>query len=272
MINIIRPLNFIITIAAVIVAAYICTEGGFQTGSVLLAALSAGFSAAGGNVINDIFDEPIDKINKPERPLPSGKIKTNTALLLYLLFVAFSILLSLQVSFTAFLTVLFANLLLFLYSFQLKKIPFAGNIIVSFLTGMVFIFGGIVVENITGAIVPALFAFLINLIREIIKDMEDIKGDSDQGILTLPSRLGFSGTRLLVALLGFILILSTFYPFLTELYRIEYFVIVMVLVNPLIVYCIKSMFENSEQKNLNKLSNLLKFNMVFGLIAIYMGQ
>ena len=56
-----------------------------------------------------------------------------------------------------------------------------GNITVAFLTGLVFIFGGVVVENPSAAIVPAVFAFLINLIREIVKDIEDVEGDNKAG-------------------------------------------------------------------------------------------
>ena len=60
-------------------------------------------------------------------------------------------------------------------------------------------------------------------------------------------------------------------PFITQLYKIEYFIVVMVIVNPILVYCLKILFEDHSVKNLKKISNLLKSSMVFGLIAIYFG-
>ena len=62
------------------------------------------------------------------------------------------------------------------------------------------------------------------------------------------------------------------FPFIKELYAIEYFLIVMVIVNPLLVYIVKSLFDDDSTKNLNKLSNLLKLDMVIGLTAIFLGK
>ena len=72
-----------------------------------------------------------------------------------------------MISIPAFILVVSTIILLFLYSLALKSIPFLGNLVVSLCTGLAFIFGGIVVENYTIAIIPAFFAFLINLIRDL---------------------------------------------------------------------------------------------------------
>ena len=69
-----------------------------------------------------------------------------------------------------------------------------------------------------------------------------------------------------------LLLILTFVPFLTGFYSIEYFIIVMVTVNPLLIYVIKSLIEVKEKVNLNKLSFILKLNMIFGLTAIYFGR
>jgi 4-hydroxybenzoate polyprenyltransferase len=153
----------------------------------------------------------------------------------------------------------------------LKRISLVGNLIVAFLTGLVFIFGGVVVENPAVAIVPAVFAFLINLIREIVKDMEDVEGDTKAGVNTYPVKFGFQNSKIIVLIITISLILYTLYPFITQLYKIEYFVVVMVIVNPLLVFCLKKLFEDNSLKSLNYISNLLKLNMVFGLVAIYLG-
>ena len=169
------------------------------------------------------------------------------------------------------LIVIISVVLLFFYSKYLKRIPLVGNITVSFLTGLVFVFGGFVVENPASAFIPAVFAFIINLTRELIKDIEDISGDNNAGVVTFPIKFGLQKSKGLILLITITLILFTFYPFLTQLYKIEYFVIVMVIVNPILIYCMKILFEDQSSKNLNKISNLLKLSMLFGLIAIYLG-
>jgi geranylgeranylglycerol-phosphate geranylgeranyltransferase len=266
-----RPVNFLITFVSVIVAAVICLPGNTLGLNVFLAGLSAALTSAAGNIINDIYDIEIDKINRPLRPLPSGKITITEAYILCFVLVVLSISISLIVSYPALLIVLFSLLLLFLYSKFLKRVPLVGNTTVAFLTGLVFIFGGVVVENSSAAIIPALFAFLINLIREIVKDLQDVEGDEKVGVKTFPVQFGFQKSRFLILFFTFSLILFTLYPFIFNLYQIDFFIIVMVLVNPILVYCLKILFEDHSLKNLNKISNLLKLSMVFGLIAIYLG-
>ncbi|MCU0406568.1 MAG: geranylgeranylglycerol-phosphate geranylgeranyltransferase [Ignavibacteriaceae bacterium] len=270
-IKIIRPLNFLITVASVIVAAVICSPDKFPDLNVFLAAFAASFALAAGNIINDIYDIDIDKINRPLRPLPSQKITIKEAYSFYFIFIVASIFISALVNEIALAIVLISILILFFYSKYLKRIPLIGNLTVSFLTGLVFIFGGVVVENPTAAIVPAVFAFLINLIREIVKDMEDVEGDTKAGVTTFLAKFGFQKSKFVILFISLTLILYTLYPFITQLYKIEYFVVVMVIVNPILVYCLKLLFEDHSKKNLKRISNLLKLNMIFGLIAIYFG-
>jgi len=270
-VKIIRPLNFIITFVSVIIAAIISSPDKFPGLNVFLAALAASLVMASGNVINDIYDIGIDKINKPLRPLPSKKITIKEAYALYFIFIVTSIFISALVNEKALAIVLISILLLLFYSKYLKRIPLVGNLTVAFLTGLVFIFGGVVVGNPSAAMVPAAFAFLINLIREIVKDMEDVEGDTKSGVVTFPVKFGSQKSKLFISLITISLILYTLFPFITQLYKIEYFVVVMVVVNPILVYCLKILFEDESVKNLKKISNLLKLSMVFGLIAIYLG-
>ena len=235
-IKLIRPINFLITFITVVVAAFICQPSFVFSSSVILAAFAASFTLASGNIINDIYDIEIDKINRSSRPLPSGKISYKEAHGLYFTFLLLSLIISLFINIPAFFIVILATLVLFLYSKYLKRIPLIGNITVAFLTGLVFIYGGIAVENYDAAIIPALFAFLINLMREIVKDMQDIKGDEKASVISFPIKYGFQKSKILSLVVSILLILFTFYPFLIQLYRIEYFIIVMVIVNPLLIY------------------------------------
>jgi len=267
-----RPINFLITFSSIIVASIICIEGDYSITKILLAAFSGGLTASAGNIINDYFDINIDRINRPQRVLPKGKLNLNEALFFYIVLTILSFLISFLISINAFLIVFVSSILLFFYSYRVKRTLLLGNFLVAFLTGLAFIYGGIAVDNIRSAIVPAFFALCINFIREIVKDMEDIEGDKSEGINTFPLIYGTSKAKKVILISTIILILLTSYPFVMSLYKIEYFIFVMVIVNPILVYVIKSIFENDSTKNLNKLSILLKLDMVFGLAAIYFGK
>jgi len=271
-IQISRPLNSLITFLVIIVASIISIDGTYSVLKIILAGLSGALTASAGNVINDYFDINIDKINKPTRILPSGKLSLKEAFAFYIILSIAALLISSFININAFITVFIALTFLFFYSYHVKKIPLLGNIVVSTLTGLAFIYGGIAVNNVSFALIPALFALLINFVREIIKDMEDAEGDKRQGINTYPVSYGFKKAKMIVVFVTTVLIILTLYPFVINMYAIEYFLIVMICVNPLMVYIVKSLFEDDSVKNLNKLSNLLKLNMVIGLIAIFLGK
>ena len=105
-----RPINLIITFLSVIVAAILCIES--QTYSefkIILAAISAAFVGAAGNVYNDIRDIEIDKVNRPNRVLPKGLISVNNAQNIYLTFVALSFFISSFINLSALIVVVSAT-------------------------------------------------------------------------------------------------------------------------------------------------------------------
>jgi geranylgeranylglycerol-phosphate geranylgeranyltransferase len=271
-IKIIRPFNFLITFLTVIIAALVSYKGEVSSTKVLLAALTASLTMSAGNVINDIYDMKGDKINHPERPLPSHIISIKSAYIYYLILLAVSLVLSLFISNLNFAVNVLAVILLYLYSYKFKRIPFTGNLVVSLLTGLTFIYGGIAVNNIYNSVIPALFAFLINLIREIVKDMEDVEGDMHEGIISVSSKYGFETAFNTIITLSVLLILFTFYPYLNGNYNIYYIAIILIFVIPVLIYFLISLLKDKSSKNLNKLSFLLKLDMVFGLIAVYVGR
>lgn len=271
-IKITRPLNVLIVFLTVLVAGFICSENNEIITDTILAGISASFIAAAGYIINDYFDIKIDKINRPTRPLASGSLGKNSAIIFYFIISLFGLALALSINKAAFFIAVFTIVLLLVYSYKFKSITLLGNLSVAVLTGLTFIYGGASVRNITFAIIPALFAFLINFIREIVKDMEDVEGDVRNGIESFPYRFGFAFAKNFILLVTVILILLTCYPFIFKLYKIEYFIIVMSIVNPVLVYFLVSIFKNDSVTNLNKLSFILKLNMIFGLSAIILGK
>ena len=272
LVSLVRIINVIITFISVLAAAIICSGIPSLNIMVLLGAAAASLTAGAGNVINDIWDYETDSINKPNRALPSGRVSKKTALNFYLSLVFISLIIAEILGWVILAIIILTHLLLLIYSIRLKKIPLLGNFVVSFLTGFVFIFGGVIAGSISAAIIPAVFAFLINFAREGIKTMEDIAGDRSAGITTFPQLYGTDLSRKLVSAFLILLLLFTFVPFLKGYYGIEYFLIIMAVVDPLLVYVIKSLLETSPLLNLNKLSFILKLNMIFGLTAIYFGR
>ncbi len=271
LISITRPLNCLITFATIVVASFICADI-LNIKIILIAAFTGTLVNAGGNIINDYYDIEIDKINRPNRPLPSMQIRIKTALTLYIYFTFFALIMANHyLSKVAFGIVAITSVLMFLYSYKLKGVPLVGNIVVAFSTGLAFLFGSVVVGNIYCGIIPALFAFLISLMRELVKDIEDIEGDESANVSTFPIKFGIDKTVKLISIVGVILMLSTTIPFLLKIYNLYYFIFVSLFVNGILVFVIRELKSNSSLKTLRLVSNLLKLGMVFGVIAIFLG-
>ncbi|MFZ1290960.1 MAG: geranylgeranylglycerol-phosphate geranylgeranyltransferase [Melioribacteraceae bacterium] len=270
-IKISRPINILITFLVVIVSAIICSNDFYFSQNIILTALSASLIAAAGNVINDIFDYNIDLINRPSRPIPAKELSINFAIILYVIFTALGLYLAYSISWELFFIAISVSLILLLYSYQLKGIILLGNLTIALCTTLAFIYGGVSVNNWQDAIIPASFAFLVNLIREIVKDVEDLKGDLENNILTFPSKFGLNSTRILLIILITFLIAFTFYPVLKAIYRIEYFILALFSVDLILSYIIKILLQKDFKNKISQISILLKVSMLFGLIAIFIG-
>ena len=139
--EILRPQNGVIGIFAVIVGAMLVGFNNYFF--IALACLSVFIILSAGNVINDYFDYEIDKINKKNRPIPSGRIKRNSALYYSIALFLIGIALAFYLNFNNFILALINSGLLILYSYKLKGQPLIGNVIVSWLVGSTFIFGSL---------------------------------------------------------------------------------------------------------------------------------
>lgn len=266
-----RPLNVAIGMLSIFIGAFI--TGTIQPLlKVILASTSGGLIAAGANVINDYFDIDIDKINKPYRPIAAGFVMPKEGVVYSLILFLLGIILGWLVNWHAFIISVFSAVLLFLYSFRLKRTVLWGNLSVSLMTALAFIYGGVAVGRLSYALIPAIFSFFYHFGREIIKDVEDIEGDSADKIKTLPIALGEKfALRLATAIYGFLIIL-TLMPYIFEIFGIYYLLAVVFVVDLIIGYVLFSMWRNPASKNLSRLSLILKLNMFAGLLAIYVGR
>ncbi|MHC1571127.1 MAG: geranylgeranylglycerol-phosphate geranylgeranyltransferase [Methermicoccaceae archaeon] len=183
---------------------------------VLLGTIAVFLITGAGNAINDVYDIEMDRVNRPSRPLPSGRLDVRDAVLLSLaLFVSglvLSLYISVRVGFLGCLLLALVNsLLLVRYARYLKRTALYGNITVAYLTASTFLYGGAMLGKgaLVGVLVLAMLAFLATLSRELIKDIEDVEGDEKGGATTLPMRIGSRWTAALaVVCIGIAVALS----------------------------------------------------------------
>lgn len=185
-----RPVNNIMAALAVVSAAFIGAGAGIIVfwEQVLLAALVVFFFTGGSNALNDYFDRDIDRINHPERPLPSGKISPERALYIGSISMLIPVLLGLFMSPESLIIIVIAEILMLSYEISLKNKGLVGNIDISVLVGMLFLFGGACVGSIDRTLIFSAMASLATFGREIVKDIEDVEGDI--GRATLPKMIG----------------------------------------------------------------------------------
>ncbi len=267
--RIVRPLNVFIAFLSVFFSAWLAVDFPF-TGGIIRTALSAAMVTAAANVVNDIFDLEIDRVNKPRRPLPAGQLTVQTAWVFYgglnvtaLLLVADrKILLLIAAG---------AVILLYMYSKYLKRTFLWGNVLVSVLGGIAFLFGAVAAGNIRVAFFPALFAMLFHLARELIKDLEDVPGDSRHGARTLAVRHGARTLITVVDVVFLILGVILWLPFLGNLYNIYYICIVMPGVAGVLWICSRMLHKDAGRETLARISTVLKIDMFIGLAAMIIG-
>ena len=246
--------------------------------NIILGVFTYIFLAASGNIINDVYDIEIDKINRPERPIPRGSISLKQAKELFFLYLFIGIILSLVN--TLILSLPLINLALaFFFGFMAwvyakwgKKSGFFGNIIVgvSFSIGLVY---GAYLN--TPIIPPYIFYFFITafsllVAREIIKGCEDIEGDKNHGVKTLAIKIGIKSSRNISVIFVLLAVMFFILPIFTTILNFFFFIIFMVIGLIEVGYIVVLMFTSDLRKeDLKKISLLLKIAMFLGLIAFF---
>ncbi|SEW01568.1 geranylgeranylglycerol-phosphate geranylgeranyltransferase [Halobacterium jilantaiense] len=185
-----RPVNTLAAGALTFIGAFVA-GGAFDHGTATAAAVGATwFATAGGNAVNDYFDRDIDRINDPERAIPRGAVSARGALAFSVVLFAGATVLAVTLPVLA-LAIAAVNLVgLVTYTQYFKGLPGAGNALVAYLGGSTFLFGAAAVgDPLAGAVLAALAA-LSTFAREVVKDVEDVAGDREEGLRTLPVAVG----------------------------------------------------------------------------------
>jgi geranylgeranylglycerol-phosphate geranylgeranyltransferase len=266
-----RPVNVLITLVSIPVACWIA--GGTVSAwiFILMAGSTGALVAAGANAVNDAFDIDIDRINRPDRPLPRGALTQQDARRMWLIVSVAAIGINLFLNSTALLIVVLSIALLYLYSARLKRTVFIGNVLIGSMTGMAFIYGGVVVGRVERAVVPAIFAFLVNLARELLKDVEDMEGDRIEHAVTLPVKYGVTTAFVLATATLLILIGVTMTVATLGLYHSAFLYIVSV-ADCLMFISIILLWLGHSPTALKHASTILKVSMIIGLISIIAGS
>jgi geranylgeranylglycerol-phosphate geranylgeranyltransferase len=212
--RIIRPANAVVAGFAAILGYFIAS--GTLVPGVLLIWAAVVLVTAGGNTINDYFDAGIDRINRPDRPIPSGKVREREAWNLSFILFAAGILITAFTNILCIAIALFNSLLLFLYAARLKRSCFSGNLAVSYLSASLFLFGGAYFgwDGAVRVLPLAFITFFAMVSRELLKDAEDVEGDLPAGAETVPVRYGVRAAVLLSFVFTVGAVAGSIYPFL----------------------------------------------------------
>jgi len=265
-----RPLTSLMIGLAVFASALIEAGSGINDHAlpVFLGFTVAFLFGIAGNAINDYFDRENDKINHPERPLPSGRLRPSQALWFSIIFFAISLLLAVFLSyitnFAAFLVAAAAMACQLGYEMKWKHEKMIGNVIIGTQTALAFIFGGIIVGKVmaTGVIAAAVFLSIVG--REIVKDIEDVGGDRDR--MTLPMRIGVRNAGIVASVLIILAVLVSplpYYPL--HIFGLEYLLVVSV-ADILFIGSLPWIFKNAKLAR-----RMLKFAMLVAIFAFITG-
>ena len=271
-VRLIRPLNGLIAFISVILGAFLSSGSVSPFIRVIIASATALLLLSAGNALNDYCDVESDRINKPSRPIPSGQISRHSALTFSVLLFIIGVGFSFFINWFALLIAIIVSLLLILYATRLREFPLLANSTVGFLTGLTFIYGGISVGYVVGAVVPAVFAFLFTSAREIVKDIQDVEGDRVAGMFSLAIVWGKKkAVYVSLVFLSLVIIISPI-PYIIGFYSLYYLICVVLGVDAVLIYCMISLLKHPSERNAAIIANIMKFDIFAGLSAIYLGK
>lgn len=239
----------------------------------VIAACAAFLICAAGNVANDLIDIEADRINHPERVLVRGGLTPAFARNLTIGLNLIALILAAALSFWMLAVAAATIALLLAYNLYLKKLAVAGNLTVALLAAMTFITGGLAVDpdlafRLPGPLIPAVFAFFFHLVREIVKDAQDVEGDRQAGGKTLPQLIGVSASLLTALILFVVLTILTCIPVFYGWFGNTYKIIAVYAVDLPLLALLIFVWGNPSRLMLALSSAFLKLGMVLGLVAL----
>ncbi len=269
--KLLRPLNlFLASLSVFLGSAILGAHNELETLFPLICVVL--FYTGAANSLNDFIDYKIDLINCPQRPIPSGRVRKNAALIFSIILFIIGSIACIPLNGNAkFIGLGIAMPLMILYNVLLKGMPLIGNIVVALIISLTFLFCGAAFDKMGDMIVPTCLSFGLTLVREIVKDLADIDGDKELGLKTLPIVIGETTTTRILIFFIICTGIGIFMPYISGFYNLFYGIIIFFGVEiPLAVIAVNLIVKPGIQSAKNG-SKLLKFSTMVGIFAIYFG-
>lgn len=222
---------------------------------------------ASGYIINNFYDAEKDLINKPRKSMLDKRVNQRFKLTTYFILNFLAVFVASAISFKA---VLFFSAYIFgiwFYSHKLKRIPFVGNFVSATLAITPFFAVFVYYRNFETVIfVHAIFLFLLILVREMIKDLENIKGDMVQNYKTIPVLFGVNTSKLLIGILIFLTLIPAL--LLINNFDVGYMYLYFMASVLLLLFFLLLLWRSSSKKHFVWLHNILKLIIVVGVFSI----
>ncbi len=271
-IRLLRPLNLLQGTLAVLVAAALQPAWPAATAILQTLAVLLAFTGA-ANALNDWFDYPIDRINRPDRPLSGGALPRPAGLILAVVLFALGALAALPLPQEARRIALWIALpLLVLYTPVFKPRPLAGNFVVAGMLGLAFLFAGSVFGRLDLMWPPFGLALGFTLLRELIKDIEDVAGDQAGEAATFPVKYGVAAAVRLAQALTLALMMGALLPYILGVYGAIYLTALVVGVELPLLYAFAYLYKHPDPGGCAWVAKVLKIDIFFGLLAVYLSR
>ncbi len=235
--------------------------------NLFIIVIASSLTIASGYIINNFYDSKKDLINRPNKSMIDRLVSQKTKLQVYF---TVNFIVALLAFFVSFRAVLFFSTYIFLiwfYSHKLKKYPIIGNLTASLLAVLPFFAILLYYKNLYPQIFAhATFLFLLILIREIIKDLENIKGDVANDYLTIPVKYGEEFAKKIITALTVVTIIPVY--FLIEVYDVGYMDIYFYVSLIVLIFFLLLLWKSNSKPHYLQLHNILKFLVVSGVFCI----
>ena len=272
----VRPHNCAIAAVSVWVGQFLTPKMADSRPDIF--AMLAAFLVCGfGNVLNDILDINADRINHPQRPLPSGKVSLRGGRILAGIILSLILCDMFWLTASGSMICLVATMLLISYNYRLKRVAYIGNLIIAVLGGLTFVLGGArsgwsSVFALPGPLIPTVFAVLMHFGREIIKDIQDITGDRNSGSRTAPIQFGMSISLLSASIIYLLLGVVTMAAYMIGWFTTLFFYINLFCIYLPVLLQFLWLGSHPTSDRCRTVSFLLRLEMLIGLAALILGK
>jgi geranylgeranylglycerol-phosphate geranylgeranyltransferase len=269
--SLVRIPNCLMIGLAVLVGEAIALGNLPSLGEAVFGFLTASLLLAGTMVFNDVQDVQIDRVNSPDRPIPSGKVGIREAYAFSIILSGLAIISSAILGILTLLTALVALVLMAYYNTRGKRTGVLGNAVVSFNVALPFFFGGLAVNNLRPLLfVFFLLAFLANMAREVAKGIADVAGDSAKGVKTIAVTMGPKPAARITASLFAVAVLLSLVPPLLHWVSPYYYPAVLIADLGFLFSCYR-LLRDQTTKTVRAVKTQVLLWMLLGLVGFLMG-